>query len=433
MIEKSIYDAISENRLFLLIDETTEYINSSKLRKNRMIIPKMLASVAVVFILVSALNFATVLAFFKNLFYIPGMGVTDSNISVMLLKEPVEMDCEIGKFTVEFGTKVTRENDKCEIMLFFATADNIYSSGVYIEDLSARTIINGEEYILAKGIQGGGINGYRLTFCVKNDNFPDINEFDLSFEGATAHIIMTEMSEEEKTPYLSQESGGITLAAYKYRNNRYIGFDIINNHDSDDFTHTFTRLSDISGTHIYDGNGDEIKLAGGGLNRTNNIFQSNLTNGLLYLNNDDDVEVKKITADSIIVNYRSDFENPLHITLPIPKDGETIYPDIEIPVGGAVYKITEIRRERNVIYFKDNCILYFDEAFDHNKAVENREAYITSAWVGNMDMRSDVTDNGLTGFDIDDTSIDAFIRHIDVTYFGNFIINFNERNNNYEK
>ena len=407
----------------------TSYTGNVQPRKKRTVIPKLIACTAAMILLFCMLNITTVLAFIKNLFFIPGVGVTDNDMAVVLLKEPVEIDCEIGRFTVEFGTKVIDSDGKCEVMLFLTTKENIYASGVYIEDLNAKAIIDGEEYILDHGTFLGG-GGYNTTICVKNIDFPDINEFDLTFEGATARIIMTEMTEEEKTPYLSRENNGITLAAYKYRNNNnFIGFDVINNNRADGFTSISARLSDLGGAHVYDKNGGEITLAGGSLNRGGSIFESGLANGLLYLNNKDNAEVKKITADSIIVNYHSDFENPANfVTLPIPKDGETIYTDIEVPAGGAAYKITEVRREGDVIYFKDNVKYSYNDSIDREKAAENCEAYITNVYLLKV-----YGFDHITGFNPDDDYVIIPVLDIEVTYYGDFTINFDERIDDYEK
>jgi hypothetical protein len=304
MTKKSFYDGISADSLFDLMEETSRYINDIQHRKKQRLIPKLFAGAAAIFLLFCVFNITGVVAFFKNLLlFIPGFGITENDVAAFMLWEPVEMDCEFGNFKIEFGTKVAGDDGKCDIMLFLTTSDNIYSSGVYIEDLNARAMIDKNEYILESIGHNQNFGSHKLALCLKNDDFPDINEFYITFGGQEAHIVLTPMSEDEKIPYLSGEYGGITLAFYKYRNNnRFLGFDVINNNDSGDFKYAYTSIL----ARLYDEKGNEIKLAGGTINKENNVFESNLTNGLLFLDNENDTEVKKIEADCVIVNYQSD-------------------------------------------------------------------------------------------------------------------------------
>lgn len=390
-------------------------------RKKTKALPKSIAVTAAIFILLCMFNITAVVAFIKNiLFFVPGFGVTENDMSVVMLKEPVEMDCEFGKFTVEFGTK-TGGGGKCEIMLFLTTRDNIYASGVWIEGLNAATVIDGVEYILKNANPAGVYCTYQTVLCMKNEDFPDINDFDLTFGAATVNIVMTELTEKEKTPYLSKENNGIILAAYKYRNNnQFIGFDVITGKSTNDFTQTFTYISG----YVYDDNNDEIKLTGGGLIGLKDNFESSLANGLLYLDNEDNTEIKKIAADCVIVGYNNYFEE-MNITIPIPEDGQTVYTNIEVPVADTVYKITEVKRKGEIIYFKDNSVFY-NEPVDREKAVQNFEKYITHIWLENMGTGFDgiEKENKITGFNVGDDSFTVRVLSIEVAYYGDFTVDF---------
>ena len=119
--------------------------------------------------------------------------------------------------------------------------------------------------------------------------------------------------------------------------------------------------------------------------------------------------------------------NP-QLTLPIPKDGETLMTDIKIPVGGIIYEVHEVRREGDVIYFKDNSVGY-DETFDMEYAIANNGVYIGNIDLQHMQGGLNIDPNGnlISGFAPDDNYVNLGIRTISVIYFGNFFVDLTQK------
>jgi hypothetical protein len=51
----------------------------------------------------------------------------------------------------------------------------------------------------------------------------------------------------------------------------------------------------------------------------------------------------------------SSAKEPSAVEIPVPKDGETIQVNIEIPIGSHTFRITEVRREGDNIYYESNA------------------------------------------------------------------------------
>jgi hypothetical protein len=117
------------------------------------------------------------------------------------------------------------------------------------------------------------------------------------------------------------------------------------------------------------------------------ISQTTQTPGYMLI----EYKNKTLIGDPSYLSY-DDFGNNI-IEIPIPKDGETLYTDITYPLGDYIYKITEVRRDGDVIYFKDNQIpaeeifggewedgngtwSYQHITIDKEEAIRNKESYI---------------------------------------------------------
>ena len=154
----------------------------------------------------------------------------------------------------------------------------------------------------------------------------------------------------------SKEINGITLTAYtkeKITDTVYLDF-IDKNIDSQKYGKR--RVIPGGLTEIYDINGQPVTFLNG----------SYLFNAEYKLNTM--AEIGSIKMDRVYIAYENttlegdisyltydDFGDNI-IEIPIPKDGETLYTDITYPIGNYIYRITEVRREGDIIYFEDNQI-----------------------------------------------------------------------------
>ena len=359
-------------------------------------------------------NFTAVVAFVKNLFYIPGIGITDNeNLISAVLDEPTLIKVNGREYMLEFATKVKREDGRCEILLYFSADYFIRES--YITPMSA--IINGKEYEFTLGNVS---YGSEAVFIMSNYDFPDVNEFELKLHNTTTQIVMSELSDEEKKPNLSNEINGIKLVAYKYRNNNALfGIDVINNNKKDDRFNAMTVYHNLN-VYDYDGNILNPKGYSGGAYHPESKDYG-LGYSVVTFKNNENKNIAKVSADGINIAYHYDRNRvePLKIIVPIPEDGETIHTDIKIPVGGLLYEMTEVRRDGDTIYFEDNRNMGHD-------VEKNLEVYIQSVtisiFVENKIMYLD--NKEITIFNPDDKFIEMELNGFIIHYNGNFVINF---------
>ena len=366
-------------------------------------------------------NITIVLAFIKNLFYVPGIGITDNeNLISAVLNEPTLIITNGGEYMLEFATKVKREDGRCEILLYFSSDSFIRETNIPL----ISTNINGNEYVFTFDDYGYS-NNYYSYFTVTNNDFPDVNSFNLKIHNTTTNIIMSELSDEEKKPNLSNEINGIRLVAYKYRkNNSLFGLDVISDNEKDN---GFLKTISFNNLTIYDDDGNIINTTGyyGKVNPPRNDDYGLGYNFISFKNNENK-KISKISVSTIGVIYQYDTVNfaPIKITIPIPEDGKTVYTDIRVSVGGLVYELTEVRREGNILYFEDNCRRY--DVPETSEAVENQETYIEFVFMTTFNQTLKINENEktITNFNPDDTHIEMEISSFIVKYYGDFIINF---------
>lgn len=388
---------------------------------------KILATAAAFVLIIGLFNITTVIAFFKSVFYIPGIGITENESLVSaVLNEPVLIKTNAGDFRLEFANKVKREDGRCEILIFFTT-DRI----ITLSDITpVSALVNGEKYELSdEGISG--YSGVECAFNVSNYDFPDVNEFDLQFKNTTTRITMSELCDDEKIPSLSDEINGVTLAVYKYRgNNRMFGIDVINNNVPNDVD--FMAIARQFSRYDADGN-----LMSGSYSSSGRPFWSKdygLGYNVYFFDKDEDKVMSKITVNQITIRYdywdngnKTTKTDAPKVTIPVPKDGETIYTDIKVPFYEVIYEITEIRRKGDSIYYKDNSSQIGTEE-EMQRAIANCEKRIGFVSMENFDgnVRTDsgVNESKITGFNPDSESFEMIINSYSITYYGGYTITF---------
>lgn len=424
--KKSFCEAISDDTIIDLMNEAEEYRIAVRAKKKRRgLAVKFAVSAAAILLVALTFNITSVMALIRNLFYIPGIGITENeNLSAAVLNEPVNIQTNIGDFTIEFGTKVRREDGRCEILLYFTS--DYHGKKMSDEKLPATAVIDGVEYELpSTGL--GYTNSDGASFSVSNNDFPDVNEFDLKFFNTTTRIYMSDMSVEETMPHLSNEINGLMLAAYKYNNNNHIlGLDTISNIDTNGFYVSFWGAA----LKLYSDDGNKINT-GGGYSGSGKPYEGGLGYQVIKFKNRENKNIAKLSQNSVCATYwwRSLDPSPFKVTIPIPEDGQTIHTDITIKLAGAVYKLTEVRREDDIIYFKDNRFGWKSEAeYDIAlaKAIENHEIRVN--WLSLHDqgkkIEFDANYNTIKGFDPDAESFELQVSTIQIEYFGDYTVTF---------
>jgi len=378
---------------------------------------KILATALALILVVGLFNVQAIINF-MDLFFIPGIGLTvNPNLVSAVLDEPILIEANGIEYRLEFATKVKRENGRCEIMFFFSANHQ----GQVYDFPPAVAIVNGREYNLRHDRTtalsvGVGDETYEtfVNFTVSKYRFPDVNEFELRLENTTVNITLSELTEEEKRPNLSAEINGVTLAAYRYKNNNsIIGFDVLNKNMADtkfEVAHAvnFPVLYDIDGNIL--NNGSNYGLANTA--KTKDGFGLHIVG----FNNKANKDIHKIDVTSIDIRYS--LSEKSWINIPVPKDGETIHTDIKIPiVDGIVYELTSIRRDGDKLYIEDNTRLGFPPRGDElQEAVNNNEIGIRASFNAGFDV-----DNGIiTDFDPTNLQIHTFY----LIYYGDFTFTF---------
>jgi hypothetical protein len=408
-------------------------LNGSTQKRHQLFtLPKMkiIATALAVVLVVGLFNVQAITAFIGELFFVPGVGLTvNPNLISAVLDEPVLIEANGIEYRLEFATKVKRETGECEIMFFFTTEYIFQSSDVIITPAVA--IINGKEHklkidnirtkITANGEGGNGtysiseINGNYSTIVMYKYKFPDVNEFELRLYNTTVNINLSELADEEKIPNLSGEINGITLAAYKYRNNNNVfGYDVINKNTENPKFNTY----DSSFLCAYDIDGNILNRG----RQSNGLdVPAKTKDGLGYrvecFVNEENVNIDKVSTSSINVTYHFDKEKSW-MSVPVPKDGETLYPDVKIPIAdGIIYELTSIRREGDTLYIEDNGGARFAPNNDVlQEAVKNNEIGITALFTAGFH----TIEGTITDFDPSDLRIQGFY----LTYYGDFAVSF---------
>jgi hypothetical protein len=137
---------------------------------------------------------------------------------------------------------------------------------------------------------------------------------------------------------------------------------------------------------------------------------------LINFENGENKNIHRVTADAIGISY--DLEEKSWIKVPVPKDGETIYTDIKVPViEGIVYELSAVRREGDALYIEDNRSINFLLGSDERQeAARNNEIGAVPLFTAGFE-----ADTGkIINFNPDDLKIHSF----DLTFYGDFAVTF---------
>jgi hypothetical protein len=414
-----IYEALA------MRDETREQI-----RLNAMILPKkkkhgfkfskLLVAISLIFIL----TLGTGAYYVAKVFYIPGVGLTsDVNIRYEGIENPIAIKTEYGTLTLEFISKVTR-NGKTNLSLYIDTKD-IPAKDENDYPVLLNISVNGENIVSDAYIGGGGtwgigddgiIRGNHVYYWYSHENFPDINEFDLTLCGVETRIVLTE---QQGNFAMSKENNGVTLVGYKFNGVNMMCLDVLNKNVN-------------SGDYKYYGWND-LKSKDG-IYHLLNTFPA-------------DDEITDFKTDVITMCYYKDRDYADIIEIPVPKDGDTIVTDIKTLVGEYVYKISEVRREGDIIYYTDNSIPRETTLFDLEKgqwrgttlipqgeelekAIKNKKMFIDDASLYPEDWESGPYVNSTAGaiwnFDENAEIIRLKLMDITIRQYGDFDIKFDD-------
>jgi len=435
--KKYFVDAISEETVNKLTEEMEEMLNSQhKPAKKKFTLPlKMITSFAALVVLIGVINIQTVIAFIGGLFFVPHIGMTDDDtISSFSIDEPIEV---AEGLTLQFMTKITQDN-KSDLIFYINTAsvpnpqdadDPDQRSAIAfqnMQNLIVKINIDGEtlDVPCTGGTGGGGITNYSYTFA----DFPDANEFDFTILGVTTHITL---SEQNNNFAISKENHGITLILHKFpRVTSFIGVDVIDSNIVQDDYYITVDLWHFD-SKLHGENGEEIEITGG---------SSSSDGGLRFNlakteNNDNNIEVKSLKANAVQLRYSGVREKQFVIEIPIPKDGETIKTDSQVTIAGHTYRITEVRRDGDTLYYKDDARwdesfnLVYDNPAKYQEAIEKNEAYVVGAMImpppnTSIGGASDGEWHSWEGLDMSVESIECPVWFLDVVYFGDFDIAF---------
>ena len=436
--KKYFVDAISEETVNKLTEEMEEVLNSQhKPAKKKFTLPlKMITSFAALVVLIGVINIQTVIAFIGGLFFVPHIGMTDDEtISSFSIDEPIEVATGL---TLQFMTKITQDN-KSDLIFYINTASAPNPQDADAPDQRSAIAFQNMQNLIVKinidgetldvpctgGTGGGGITNYSYTFA----DFPDANEFDFTILGVTTRITLTEQNNNFA---MSKENNGITVILHKFpRVTSFIGIDVIDSNLSQyqDIYDVSADFFPFDSNKFYGENGEEIKITGASGGR-----DGGLRYNLIETENNDQ-EVKSLKANAVRLDYSPNNINQAIIEIPIPKDGETIKTDSQVTIAGHTYKITEVRRDGDTLYYKDNT--RWDEVYNladenpakYREAIENSEVYITRVAImpppnTSIGGASDGEWHSWEGLDMSVESIECPVWFLDVVYFGDFDIAF---------
>ena len=400
---------------------------------------KILATAAAVMLIIGIVNIQTVIAFIGGLFFVPGAGVLsgDINIDYYGLAAPVDIETEYGVITLKFVTKITKDGETSLGMLFSSydiPAQNMQDYPIYIDiDAGGENLLSNEEIRGSGGWGSDGRNYVNYQYIYKN--FPGLNNFDLTILGVTTSVFLENQTGNFA---LSQENNGIIVAASKFGGVKDIfALDIYDIADSaKDYYIIIGYLPSAS-----DINGDEIFITNGGGGGFNPDMPLSYQLIQAYKN---EKEMKSIISAAVRLSYYR--KEPLSIDIPVPKDGETVKTNIQIPIGSYTFKITEVRRDGDIIYYEKNSQEIVTmrgkfggnfksswwenfENFDKERVIKNREYYIESVSFYNPG-HADGTCGAVMGggeiwnFDENAESLRFYFDGASIVQFGDFDIEF---------
>lgn len=433
-------------------EETKQQILNETIKKHEkgkrisLIRPRRILALAVsIAIIVGLFSMQAIVAFIGGLFFTPGVGITRNPPVYEGLEAPVDIETEYGLMTLRFVTKITSNGTSslglqlCSVDIpAQKVVDGDYPIYLTISANDEPIVSDAETNWYAIGGDRGSQTKNFVSYMYICGDFPDVSEFDLTILGVTTHISLTEQPDNYA---LSKENNNITLVAYRFSGvTNMIAIDVFDSSEGADDYNVFgyTNLWE----KYYGENGEEIR-GGSGFGTHNPESPLNYQINDLYEN---EIPVKSIASDSVRIYYNR--KEPLSVEIPVPKDGETIQTNIEIPIGTHTYRITEVRREGDIIYYENNsCEVLLEKS--HNdmdigytvkgipeknsaeweQAIANGEAFIQYISIGH-DGDWDVNKSKMGGgeiwdFDENAETLTFYFSGATVIQFGDFDIEFN--------
>ena len=423
-------------------DETKEKIrlnavSLSERKKHRFKFPKL--AVALCMLLVLTLGAGAY--YVANLFFIPGIGITeDSNIIYYGLEEPVNIETEYGLLTVKFVNKITKDG-KINLSLFINSKDipakNEADYPVFMDISKDGNIIVSQKRLTGGGMWDNNDTMNSSDYIYLHEDFPDINEFDLTLCGVETHIVLTE---QKNNFALSEENNGITLAVGKFEKTPdLLTYDVFDKNLNTDEYDIFSDIYFNAKYICYDGEEISWNYGFGGFDPSAPFNYQMIS---FYKN---EKEIKSVNAKMLNMQYIRKI--PLAVEIPVPKYGESIKTNIEIPIGSHTYRITEIKRVGDIIYYKNNACEIIDEkaGYDtqgtgslssvgipygegYEQAAANNEAYIefvSFSHEGDWDTnKSKMAGGEIWDFDPDAESLTFYFNSARIIQFGDFDVEF---------
>jgi hypothetical protein len=438
----------------------------------------------------------------SRIFFVPGFGLVetddfivndDGTVSVSArniiidnygIEAPITI-VESGSLTMSliFVNRITR-NSESELHLHFLAFDagkgmppfdpqdmteeeliadfqsrELYMAGIFPQGSSSyiSAEINGETVVFDLQFNGSSSSGggdysiIRAEALYVSNIPPGINEFYLHMHGIKTPVVLTE---QHRNFALSQENNGITLAAFKP-----VGVpDMIFTGVSDSAENAADYIIMSFGRNEKYGvaeDGERIELTGG----SGTANPSYIYSTIRFRGNERDIKQIKSDNGWIGLRYGKNPElPPLTVTIPVPKDGETIETNIEAAFGSHIYRITQVRREGDVIYYESNSrsdrlwgsrtedddavslFLFFARGlgFGRNSsryisALENRESHFQIVYFNQSaaDFSRNIDDSApqigggrIWNFGEASESVTFYIHSAHIIQFGNFDIEF---------
>ena len=446
--EEVLPDSETKERMFSNIRQKYQKRGTRRIFKSS----KIMATVAAILLLVGLINIQTVIGMINGLFFAPGAGVTRNPVIYEAIDGPIDIETEYGLMTLKFVNKITRDGETILSLYLYSTdirASRVHRGEEYPLYISIRAdgeyIVSDEE--IQVGDWGYGSSGENhVSYSYMHENFPDINEFALIIDGVETHISLMHQPDNFA---LSKENNGITLALSKFNGvTDMLAMDV---YDSSEYAADYHVFGWQWFGKYYDENGEEIRMSSG----SGGFNPDSPLNYQMVRFHENEREIKSATASSIRVIYQRKTGDFLPVEIPVPKDGETIQVNIEIPIGSYTFRITELRREGGTIYYENNALAFVVERsrdpkntgsisnrripdpWDEDKsayeqAVANAEAFISHIALSPYDdwtTPSDGTEPKIAGgeiwnFDENAEILKFYFCYAEIYQFGDFNITF---------
>lgn len=406
---------------------------------------KIIASAAVILLAVGLINIQTVIGMINGLFFAPGVGMTSNPVIYYGINGPIDIETEYGLLTLKFANRITIDG-RTHLWLFIQPSDIRRGSEqednpLYISiNAGGEYVVSNEELMVYSNVRSNGSNF--VSYQYFHEDFPNVNGFFLTVRGVETYIPLTH---QPGNFALSEEINGITVAANKFA--LVTDLIAIGVFDSSESAEDYMISGFIPGLRrAYREDGGRI-LSSGAQGRFSRLDPLNYYIIEFFRN---EKEIKSIPIDEVSLMYMR--KESLPVEIPVPRDGESIQVNIEIPIGAHIFKITEVRREGDIIYYENNALHATTEKGtefvggqipymnpEREQAVANRESFIKEVFFSLFANSEEVMENieairqgilpqmsggEIWNFDENAESLTFYFNGAAITQFGDFNITF---------